>query len=53
VEAAFLAEAGFTSSAAPLEGRRGLLALMSSAPDPAALTADLGQVWLTASLYMD
>jgi 2-methylcitrate dehydratase PrpD len=50
VEAAFLAEAGFTSSAAPLEGRRGLLALMSSAPDPAALTADLGQVWLTATL---
>jgi hypothetical protein len=49
VEAAFLAEAGFTSSTAPLAGRRGLLALMSSAPDPAVLTADLGQVWLTAT----
>nr|EJJ01680.1 mmgE/PrpD family domain protein [Rhodococcus sp. JVH1] len=32
VEAALLAECGFTSSAAPLEGRRGLLALMTDRP---------------------
>jgi hypothetical protein len=51
VEAAFLAEAGFTSSTAPLEGRRGLLALMSSGGASAALAADLGEVWLTASWY--
>jgi 2-methylcitrate dehydratase PrpD len=38
VEAALLAAAGFTSDADPLTGRRGLLALMTTEPDPGPLT---------------
>ncbi|WP_051342763.1 MmgE/PrpD family protein [Pseudonocardia spinosispora] len=42
VEAALLARDGFTSSAQPLEGRRGMFALMSPAPDETALLAAIG-----------
>lgn len=43
VEAALLARNGFTSSALPLEGRRGLFALMSATPD--ASVRGLGADW--------
>lgn len=41
VEAALLARQGFTSSARPLEGRRGMFALMSPDSDESALLAGL------------
>ena len=41
VEAALLARQGFTSSAQPLEGRRGMFALMSPEPDESAFLAGL------------
>ena len=44
VEAALLGRDGFTSSAQPLEGRRGLFALMSSAADESQLL-DLDVDW--------
>lgn len=45
VEAALLSRNGFTSSPEPLEGRRGLFALMSAASDRAALTSRLAEGW--------
>jgi 2-methylcitrate dehydratase PrpD len=45
VEAALLGACGFTSAAQPLEGRRGLFALMSTAADPAAVSDRLGTGW--------
>jgi 2-methylcitrate dehydratase PrpD len=45
VEAVLLGACGFTSAAQPLEGRRGLLALMSTAADPTALAERLGSSW--------
>ncbi len=43
LRAAFLAEAGFTSSQAPLEGRYGYLSVYSEVPDLDALTGGLGE----------
>jgi 2-methylcitrate dehydratase PrpD len=43
LRAAFLAEAGFTSSPASLEGRYGYLSVYSEAPDLDALTGRLGE----------
>jgi 2-methylcitrate dehydratase PrpD len=48
VEAALLSRTGFTSSAQPLEGRRGLFALMSDAPAESLMTDRLGQAWAYA-----
>jgi 2-methylcitrate dehydratase PrpD len=45
VEAALLSRNGFTSAARPLEGRRGLLALMSAAGDGAAMAGRLAEGW--------
>lgn len=45
VEAAALAAEGFDGPNAPLEGRRGLLALATSAADPERGLADLGSTW--------
>ena len=43
LRAALLAQAGFTSSPAALEGRYGYLSVFSDAPDLHALTGDLGE----------
>ncbi|WP_405106896.1 MmgE/PrpD family protein [Micromonospora sp. NBC_01405] len=45
VEAALLAAAGFTGPDAPLEGRRGLAALLAPEPDLAEATRELGRAW--------
>lgn len=45
VEAALLSRTGFTSSAQPLEGRRGLFALMSDTPAGSLMTERLGRAW--------
>jgi len=45
VEAVLLAHKGFTSSAQPLEGRRGMFALLSAEADVAAVTEKLGVEW--------
>lgn len=50
VEAAYLARDGFTGPAAPIEGRRGMAALMSAAADLGEIVADLGSVWETAQV---
>jgi 2-methylcitrate dehydratase PrpD len=42
---ALFAEAGVTSSESALEGRRGLLSAIASAPDPDQLVAELGSRW--------
>lgn len=47
VEAALLGQCGVTSAAQPLEGRRGMFALMSTAADPAAVNERLGTSWLS------
>ena len=43
LRAAFLAQAGFTSSATPLEGRYGYLSVFSETPDLDALIGGLGE----------
>ena len=43
--AALLAEKGFTSADAALEGSRGFINVLSTTPRPAALTAGLGEEW--------
>jgi 2-methylcitrate dehydratase PrpD len=45
VEAALLGGLGFTSAERPLEGRRGMFALMSTAADPSAVSDRLGAGW--------
>lgn len=45
VEAAYLARAGFSGPARPIEGRRGLAALAAPDPDLAESLRDLGDVW--------
>jgi 2-methylcitrate dehydratase PrpD len=45
VEAALLAQNGFTAAPAALEGRRGLAALMASRFDAAVLSDELGRRW--------
>jgi 2-methylcitrate dehydratase PrpD len=45
VLAALLAAQGFTAADDSLEGRRGLLAVMSAAPRPEALAEGLGERW--------
>src|SRR6185312_4267784 len=45
VEAAILASHGFTSSAAPIEGRRAFAALMAPSFDAPAITDGLGTNW--------
>lgn len=45
LRAAFLAQAGVTSSPVALEGRYGYFSVFSDAPDLAALTGELGQRW--------
>jgi len=45
--AALLAEKGFTGAKQILEGKQGMGAGMSQAPDPAALTDRLGERWAT------
>lgn len=45
VEAALLGGLGFTSAERPLEGRRGMFALMSTAADPSAVSDRLGTGW--------
>lgn len=45
VEAAMLAAEGLSAPAAPLEGARGLLALMTAAADPARALTGLGSTW--------
>ena len=47
-EAAYLARDGFTGPAAPIEGRRGMAALMSTGIDFDAIEASLGSVWEAA-----
>jgi 2-methylcitrate dehydratase PrpD len=47
VEAAVLASHGFTSSAAPIEGRRGFASLMATMFDASAITRGLGTDWTT------
>ncbi|NLU72238.1 MmgE/PrpD family protein [Streptomyces sp. HNM0575] len=46
LEAALLGERGLTAPPHPLEGRRGLLALLSPEAEPRALTDNLGTRWL-------
>ena len=43
--AALLAEKGFTSADAALEGARGFIQVLSSSPNPAALTSGLNKDW--------
>ncbi|GEO87102.1 MULTISPECIES: MmgE/PrpD family protein [Alphaproteobacteria] len=43
--AALLAADGYTGPEAPLEGKRGFLALHSDAPDYSAITGELGSRW--------
>ena len=43
--AALLAEKGFTSAQAALEGTRGFINVLSASPAPAALTAGLNENW--------
>ncbi len=43
--AALLAQRGFTSTDAILEGKRGFLNVLSSSPEPERLTAELGERW--------
>lgn len=50
VEAAYLARDGFTGPAAPIEGRRGMAALMSTDADLDEIVAGLGSVWETAEV---
>jgi 2-methylcitrate dehydratase PrpD len=45
VWAGLLAAGGFTGAPDPLQGRRGMLAVMSSASSPADLVDDLGEKW--------
>lgn len=45
VESAVVAAAGLIGDPLPLEGRRGLLALVSDAADTSALASDLGLSW--------
>lgn len=45
VEAALLGDRGFTTPEAPVEGRRGLLALLAPDADAAELVRDLGTRW--------
>lgn len=45
VWAGLLAREGFTASPDPLEGRRGMFAVMSTASNPSDLTDDLGSRW--------
>lgn len=45
VESAVVAAAGLIGDPLPLEGRRGLLALVSDSADTSKLAADLGAVW--------
>lgn len=47
LEAALLAESGFTGPEAPIEGRRGLAVLMAPTVDLAEMLRDLGTVWET------
>jgi 2-methylcitrate dehydratase PrpD len=47
VEAALLAEGGFTGPVASVEGTRGLAALLADGVNPAELLRDLGGVWET------
>jgi 2-methylcitrate dehydratase PrpD len=49
VEAVLLAERGFTGPARPLEGRRGLVALLAPGADPAVLVDGLGKRWLAGA----
>ncbi|OEU85397.1 MmgE/PrpD family protein [Streptomyces abyssalis] len=44
-EAALLGERGFTAPGQPVEGRRGLLALLAPGADPQELVRDLGTRW--------
>jgi 2-methylcitrate dehydratase PrpD len=45
LEAALLAQAGFTGPAAPIAGRRGLAALLAPAADLPEALRDLGKAW--------
>ncbi len=45
LEAALLGERGFTAPEAPVEGRRGLLALLAPAVDAQELVSELGTRW--------
>lgn len=47
VSAGYLAHSGLGGPPAPIEGRRGLLALLSSSPKPEMLTEGLGEVWVS------
>jgi 2-methylcitrate dehydratase PrpD len=49
VEAALLARADFTGALLPLEGRRGLAALMSATFDPALAVSGLGETFVLGS----
>jgi 2-methylcitrate dehydratase PrpD len=49
VEAALLAQNGFTAASASLEGRRGLAALMASSFDATLLLDELGSRWFSVS----
>lgn len=50
VRAAFLARAGFTGAADPVEGERGLLRVFTDAPEPERATAGLGETWETLAI---
>lgn len=45
VQSALLAQAGFTAASQPLEGRRGLLAVLGEHSNPDAIVASLGTRW--------
>jgi 2-methylcitrate dehydratase PrpD len=49
-EAALLGERGFTAPRQPLEGRRGLLALLAPEADPQELVRDLGTRWFAEAV---
>lgn len=50
-EAAFLSKIGFSGSSAPIEGRRGLLELVTPGRnEKSRITRDLGKVWLVEGL---
>ncbi|MCI2416399.1 MmgE/PrpD family protein [Saccharopolyspora sp. K220] len=50
IEAAMLGERGFTAPAQPIEGRRGLLALLAPSADGETLLHDLGKRWFAAEV---
>ncbi|OPX13292.1 MmgE/PrpD family protein [Mycobacterium sp. AT1] len=49
VLSAFMAERGMTSRDTAIEGERGLLSVVSRAPDPTILTESLGESWSVLS----